>query len=452
MGSVFHKTITRKVPPTAEVVRRGKRQVARWRSGSRWVEAEIVHRKGQEDVIRIKSSTYYAKYRNADDKVVVVPTGCRDEAMARQFLRKLERTTERVRAGVVTSEEVHQARHMQDAIEGHIRDYVSTLTGSEDHRGKTSRYLELLKDILEWRSLADLRRDALELWLARQFNEGRSARVCNAYQIAASGLCTWLVDVKRLAVNPFSRMPKFDEEADERRPRRALSMVEFSRLVEAARAAPRRPAGNAGSKSLRPAEKLSGDARADLYLVLVWTGLRIGEMADVLVKNVRLDDRVPHIDLPARADKRRKAARIPLRRDLVELLRPRIKGRPPTAPLFDIPADLIKRFNADCKRAGIPKKDDRGKTADIHSLRMTFNTWLATVGVQPRVAQELMRHEDIDITMNVYTDEALFDLSAAVEALPALHQMLHRTGGSEVQRMSTDVNDGDSRDDGKAPS
>ena len=54
-----------------------------------------------------------------------------------QFLQRLERTTERVKAGVVTSEEVHQARHMQDAIEGHIRDYVSTLTGSEDHRGKT---------------------------------------------------------------------------------------------------------------------------------------------------------------------------------------------------------------------------------------------------------------------------------------------------------------------------
>ena len=78
---------------------------------------------------------------------------------------------------------------------------------------------------------------------------------------------------------------------------------------------------------------------------------------------------------------------------------------------------------------------------DIHSLRVTFNTWLANAGVHPRIAQELMRHEDIDITMNVYTDAGLFDLSAAVEALPPLHHPLHRTGGSEVQRKSTDVND-----------
>ena len=95
-------------------------------------------------------------------------------------------------------------------------------------------------------------------------------------------------------------------------------------------------------------------------------------------------------------------------------------GRAPTALLFEVPTDLIKRFNGDCKRAGIPKRDDRDRTVDIHSLRMTFNTWLANAGVPPRIAQELMRHEDIDITMGDYTDTGLFDLSAAVEALPSV--------------------------------
>jgi Phage integrase family len=129
------------------------------------------------------------------------------------------------------------------------------------------------------------------------------------------------------------------------------------------------------------------------------------------------------------------SGRQPLRQD--ELLRPWIEGRSPSVCVFDVLADLIKRFNADCKRAGIPKINERGKSVDLHLLRMTFNTWLAKAGVAPRVAQELIRHEDIDLTMNVYTDPALFDLSVAVKALPALHQMLHRTGGSGVQRMST---------------
>jgi integrase len=176
--------------------------------------------------------------------------------------------------------------------------------------------------------------------------------------------------------------------------------------------------------------KLTGPDRAILYLVLVQTGLRVGELAQILVRDVRIDDQACRIDLPAKVGKNRREAVIPLRRDLVDALRPRLEGKPPTAVVFDEPSSLIARFNADCKRAGIPKRDERDRTLDIHSLRKTFNTWLAKAGVAPRVAQELMRHQHIELTMGVYTDPALFDLAAAVEALPPLHHPLHQTGVS----------------------
>ena len=38
----------------------------------------------------------------------------------------------------------------------------------------------------------------------------------------------------------------------------------------------------------------------------------------------------------------------------------------------------------------------------------------------PRMAQELMRHSDIRLTMNVYTHLGLVDTAGAVEALPAI--------------------------------
>jgi integrase len=38
---------------------------------------------------------------------------------------------------------------------------------------------------------------------------------------------------------------------------------------------------------------------------------------------------------------------------------------------------LIRAFNMDLKYAGIEKKDDRGRTVDLHSLRHTFGTLLA---------------------------------------------------------------------------
>ena len=38
----------------------------------------------------------------------------------------------------------------------------------------------------------------------------------------------------------------------------------------------------------------------------------------------------------------------------------------------------------------------------------------------PRVAMALMRHTDMRLTMNVYTDPRIFDLAGAVEKLPSL--------------------------------
>ena len=395
-------------------------------------------------MVRVKSRTYYAKYRDGDGKVNVVPTGCKDRSAAEQFLSRLEKTADRVKAGVVTSEEVRRVKHQADAIDGHIAAYIGAMAGSDPHRKKTEGYVRTLAEKLGWATLGDMRRDDLETWLATEARGGRSARSRNGHHTAVVSFANWCVDAKRLAVNPFAKMKKAKPKADPRRPRRALTEDEFRRLAEAALKAPRRPPSrrraNPGAKPLRPEEKLSGAERAELYLVLVGTGLRIGELADILARDVLLGGKVPHIHIRPDVGKGRKEANIPLRGDLVELLRTRLEGRSPMDHVFDVPADLIKRFNADCKRAGIPKINDRGKSVDLHSLRMTFNTWLAKSGVAPRVAQALMRHEDINLTMNVYTDTALFDLVTAVESLPAMHQILHQTGGSGVQRMSTDVN------------
>ena len=45
-------------------------------------------------------------------------------------------------------------------------------------------------------------------------------------------------------------------------------------------------------------------------------------------------------------------------------------------------------------------------------------TMLSRAGVAPRMAQELLRHSDIRLTMNTYTKLKLEGLSNAVNALP----------------------------------
>jgi hypothetical protein len=51
----------------------------------------------------------------------------------------------------------------------------------------------------------------------------------------------------------------------------------------------------------------------------------------------------------------------------------------------------------------------------------------------------MMRHEDIDLTMGAYTDTGLFELSAAVEALPLMQFMMQWPSAHPGPTKSTDV-------------
>jgi hypothetical protein len=84
------------------------------------------------------------------------------------------------------------------------------------------------------------------------------------------------------------------------------------------------------------------------------------------------------------------------------------------------PHKLSKILNRDLKAAGIAKRDDRGRTLDVHALRHTFGMLLSKGGVAPRTAQAAMRHSKIDLTMTVYTDPKLLDVRGALDALPSL--------------------------------
>jgi len=65
-------------------------------------------------------------------------------------------------------------------------------------------------------------------------------------------------------------------------------------------------------------------------------------------------------------------------------------------------------------------RDDNGRVVDFHSLRHSYITLLERSGAGVKLAQELARHSDIRLTMNVYTHAALHDLAAAVASLPNL--------------------------------
>jgi len=224
-----------------------------------------------------------------------------------------------------------------------------------------------------------------------------------------------------------------------------------------------------------------GLERALIYKTLVLTGLRKGELASITVGQLELDAKPPYLVLEAADEKNREGSTIPLRADLAADLRawladkatalqdatkrkptvrfdskaakPRKCNRhdseglvgqtclplttqpalPSDTPLFTVPRDLVKILDRDFVAAGIArraevspgkwkidKRDERGRTINVHALRHTFGTLLSKGGVSPRTAQAAMRHSKIDLTMNVYTDPKLLDVAGAMESLPAL--------------------------------
>jgi integrase len=200
-------------------------------------------------------------------------------------------------------------------------------------------------------------------------------------------------------------------------------------------------------KSPQQIERLEqlGHERALIYKTLILTGLRRGELAALTVGQFHLSGPCPYADLQAADAKNGQAAQIPLRSELaadlkawIESLRERelrnseaatgesclrlstVAVLPLDRPLFTVPKALVKILDRDLRLAGIPKRDESGRTVDVHALRHCFGTLLSRSGVAPRTAQAAMRHSSVNLTMNVYVDPKLLDVHQAVESLPEL--------------------------------
>jgi len=94
----------------------------------------------------------------------------------------------------------------------------------------------------------------------------------------------------------------------------------------------------------------------------------------------------------------------------------------PSVKAFNMPGQnrVVHMFRADLADAGIDYVDDAGRYADFHSLRHTTGSLLAASGVHPKVAQSIMRHSDINLTMSRYTHVFRGQESEAVAKLPGL--------------------------------
>jgi len=130
----------------------------------------------------------------------------------------------------------------------------------------------------------------------------------------------------------------------------------------------------------------------------------------------------PTVTIDTPSAKNRRAATLFLRPDTAGELRKFLAGKHPAACVFRLPRpeNLVQVLRGDLKAAGIPCRDDLGRVADFHSLRVTFATMLLRSGVDVRTAKELMRHATINMTADVYACTLRGALNEAVKRLPDL--------------------------------
>jgi integrase len=170
--------------------------------------------------------------------------------------------------------------------------------------------------------------------------------------------------------------------------------------------------------------ELLGRERALVYKTAILTGLRRGELESLRVQHLDLAGAMLH--LPGQFTKNGEDATLPLREDLVEDLRIWLAqtGKRPGDAVFDVPERMNKILRRDLAWAGIPYRDEHERVFDFHSLRHTMASHMSKKRVAPRTAQRLLRHSDIKLTMQTYTDPRLLDEAEALAALPNLPLMM----------------------------
>ena len=468
MANLYKKTYPVPMPDGAEVIQRRGKPVVRWTDKRGNTKTAPLADDGKR--MMYVSDVWYARYKDINGRERRVSTGCRDEQAAAKKLADITAEQEKLRIGFITPQELDTAEHGKRPIADHIDQYIEHLKSKRVRGCKVSghyqrnvrgRLLRIVKDRSLTR-LSDVTPETINRWMDDAEDAGSggmAAATRNEYLTSMIAFCNWLVREGRLIANPLARMQKADCSADRRHLRRALTVEEVSRLLDAAARRPvaelgRRPVplketekkgrkswtyepltdANLDACHARGMEKLAehpsrlaahqrlGRERSLFYLLAVSTGLRRKELASLTIGQVHLDAvPVPHLQLHAHQAKSGSEANLPLRPEAAEQLRAHLGERAADAsldsPLFDNPP-TIRVFDADCQAAGIPKTDHRGRVVDIHALRTTFGTHLAVAGVHPRVAQQAMRHSRLELTTQFYTDPILLDVAGAVNALP----------------------------------
>ncbi|MDB6004395.1 MAG: hypothetical protein JWR15_1382 [Prosthecobacter sp.] len=337
--------------------------------------------------------------RRPGEKPVQIPLHVSLRENAEKKKREILREMEQEEAGMIPPKPQREAA--KRPLMEHLAEYIAHMEqqgrDAAHIKGENNRIARIFKEC-KWKVLGDIKRDSFERWLCAL--KGCVAKTRNDYLGAARTFAGWLLKRDRLAHNPLAGIEKAKVKGNEVKNRRAYTRGEAERLLA-----------------------VSGP-RSIVYRMAMFTGLRRGELEKLEWRDLDLDSAEPMFRARAVTTKNGKEAKLPLNPELAAHLR---RFKPLSAKQNDLVfkgliGRKIEPLQLDLKKAGIAYVDENGETADFHSFRHTFITWLRVAGVSKREAVKLARLSEERLLDRVYTDESHLEVSKSVAKLPTLLQ------------------------------
>ncbi len=226
-------------------------------------------------------------------------------------------------------------------------------------------------------------RHRLNEYIHTRLEAGKSAKILNRTVGLFKRMIDFGIQTKVITFNPIADMKFFKER---RLPRRVLTSKEINDLLE-----------HSGKYAV-------------IWLTFLSTGLRISELVNLTWNDVDLDNSI----ISVRGSKTDAGVRtIPITPDLkVELKK---MGGKREGFVFktklgtQFKNNLLKRFKERLDKAGIDREG-----LNIHSLRHTFATILASSNAHPKHIQALLGHKSAITSLDIYTKVYNEDLKATI--------------------------------------
>jgi len=386
-----------------------------------------------------------------------------DKNAATRFELDQRERADRIRLGLIDPEQEEWREHGAADIATHLNAFERQLAvnGVGTRRSKpTPKYVDGVRKRLDrfvaWtgpgfkapvQRLRDITMDRAIAWIDMLETDGwttikgkkkpYSGYSINEFIGALTMFTAWAEGSKRLSTDPLKglgRRRTSRMHAERTHVRRSVSAEEIADLVRAAETRPliaaqtfnRGPKkGQLGAKitAKREAElKRVGFERATLYLTLFWTGLRRSEAKALQWGDLMLDAEQPLARLRGHTTKAKRGDVLALHPELAERLIAMKQMRGDEITDTDAVFSRIpdrRSFGLDLDAAGIEANDGE-RYFDMHAIRVSLTTFLASQGVGQRLAQAHLRHSDPRLTAVTYTDAEALPMAATINRLPGV--------------------------------